>query len=241
MAPGYNSAVGRITTILFDFFGTLVDYEHRAAGDGFRGSHEWFVDAGGMLEYETYLEALAKVSDAFEAEAGRTHIEYRLEDFVDGFFSAHGLQCGDRAGFIDAYIGEWNAGVRYSEPIHAAVHELSGRFRLGVVTNTHLEWLVPGHLERMGLGHRFQHVVTSCGHGKRKPHPEIFGAALEKFGVRADEALFVGDSLEADFHGASGAGMRALLVDPLGLSGLPLEARLRSVAELPQWLETHAG
>jgi HAD superfamily hydrolase (TIGR01549 family) len=56
-------------------------------------------------------------------------------------------------------------------------------------------------------------VVDSRRHGRVKPHPTIFQAALEQLGVAAADAVMVGDSLEEDVEGARALGMRALLVD----------------------------
>lgn len=46
-----------------------------------------------------------------------------------------------------------------------------------------------------------------------KPHPDIFKYALKKLKVRPEEAIFVGDSVEADYKGAENAGLHALLID----------------------------
>jgi putative hydrolase of the HAD superfamily len=56
-------------------------------------------------------------------------------------------------------------------------------------------------------------IVDSRTHGFVKPHPTIFKAALERLGVRADEAAMVGDSIEEDVEGARALGMHAILVD----------------------------
>jgi putative hydrolase of the HAD superfamily len=56
-------------------------------------------------------------------------------------------------------------------------------------------------------------IVDSRSHGRVKPHPTIFEAALERLGVSAAEAVMVGDSLEEDIEGARGLGMRAILID----------------------------
>ena len=56
-------------------------------------------------------------------------------------------------------------------------------------------------------------IVDSRRHGRVKPHPTIFQAALELLGVAAAEAAMVGDSLEEDVEGARALGMRAILVD----------------------------
>src|SRR2546423_921053 len=50
-------------------------------------------------------------------------------------------------------------------------------------------------------------AVVSAGAGLRKPHPLIFRRALDLAGVGPAEAVFVGDSWEADVGGARSAGI----------------------------------
>jgi putative hydrolase of the HAD superfamily len=56
-------------------------------------------------------------------------------------------------------------------------------------------------------------VVDSRSHGRVKPHPTIFRAALELLDVEPSDAVMVGDSLEEDVEGARALGMRAILID----------------------------
>jgi putative hydrolase of the HAD superfamily len=56
-------------------------------------------------------------------------------------------------------------------------------------------------------------IVDSRRHGRVKPHPTIFQAALELLGVDAADAVMVGDSLEEDVEGARALGLRAILID----------------------------
>ena len=56
-------------------------------------------------------------------------------------------------------------------------------------------------------------AVGSRSHGKVKPDPTIFLAALQRLGVAAGAAAMVGDSIEDDVEGARALGMRAFLID----------------------------
>ena len=58
--------------------------------------------------------------------------------------------------------------------------------------------------------------VTSEHAGSFKPEEAIFRYALERAGVEPNEAVHVGDSLEADVAGALGAGMRAVWLNATG-------------------------
>lgn len=56
-------------------------------------------------------------------------------------------------------------------------------------------------------------IVDSRSHGRVKPHPTIFQAALASLAVAPQDAVMVGDSLEEDIEGARALGMRAILID----------------------------
>jgi HAD superfamily hydrolase (TIGR01549 family) len=56
-------------------------------------------------------------------------------------------------------------------------------------------------------------IVDSRSHGRVKPHPTIFQAALAALGVAPEDAVMVGDSIEEDIEGARALGMRAILID----------------------------
>jgi HAD superfamily hydrolase (TIGR01662 family) len=59
-------------------------------------------------------------------------------------------------------------------------------------------------------------IDVACGslaHGRIKPHPSIFEAALAALDVAAAETVMVGDSYHDDIQGARALGMRAILVD----------------------------
>jgi len=47
---------------------------------------------------------------------------------------------------------------------------------------------------------------------RRKPHRDIFVYALRRLRVRPEEAMFVGDEVNADYRGAEEAGLRSLLI-----------------------------
>jgi len=65
----------------------------------------------------------------------------------------------------------------------------------------------------LGLEPYIDFVVTSGEVGADKPKPAIFLAALKKAGVKASEALHVGDQYKLDAVGAMGVGIRPILID----------------------------
>jgi putative hydrolase of the HAD superfamily len=81
--------------------------------------------------------------------------------------------------------------------------------KIGLVSNTgrNLDDFVRHH------GLVVDAAVSSGVHGKTKPHPTIFQAALGRLGVDPEAAVMVGDSIEDDVEGAKAVGMQAVLLD----------------------------
>ncbi len=82
---------------------------------------------------------------------------------------------------------------------------------LGLVSNwdSRLVKLCKG----LGLDRFMDFMVVSAIFGAAKPDPRIFREALGKAGVKAEEAVHVGDSLEDDIRGAHLAGIKAIWID----------------------------
>jgi putative hydrolase of the HAD superfamily len=74
-------------------------------------------------------------------------------------------------------------------------------------------------LERAGLAEHLDFVIDSTVVGIAKPDPRVFHLGLKEARVRANEAIYVGDSYFVDVVGARAVGMSAVLFDPGGCWG----------------------
>jgi len=74
--------------------------------------------------------------------------------------------------------------------------------------------------------------ISSFHHGKTKPHGSIFKAVLDLLEVAPGDAAMVGDTFADDIEGALALGMRAVLVDRLGLNEA-YEPRIDDLYALP--------
>ena len=92
---------------------------------------------------------------------------------------------------------------------------LRPRFKLGLVTNGPSRTQRP-KIEQFQLIDYLDLLIVSEEVGVAKPDPAIFAIALERLGVTASEALFVGDSPEFDLRGAAAAGIPFIWMNPRG-------------------------
>ncbi len=223
------------TRILFDFFGTLVDYSRSRTAQGYPKTYATVRNWGVEVSYERMLAEWSATCLELDRICEAGHREYSMLEAAAHFLPKilgrrSTLAQGEE--FVDAYLGEWNTGVTYPDGITAYVEGLAARYQLAVVTNTHWASLVPRHLVAMGLSGAFAEVFTSVELGRRKPHPTVYATALAALGARPDETVFVGDTFEPDFLGPEAAGIRAYLIDPRAQAPIPADRRLTSVFDL---------
>lgn len=73
-------------------------------------------------------------------------------------------------------------------------------------------WDLAADLAGTGLAGHIDVLMTSAEAGYRKPHTRIYQATLDLAGFRAEDAIFVGDSLRTDALGPQRAGIRSVLL-----------------------------
>lgn len=225
-----------MTVLFFDFFGTLVRYSPSRSEQGYPRTDALLRRLGMSMPYEDWLNVWGAVSADHDRRSAETLAEYTMRDVADAFLPRIGLAADDESAdaVIASFIAEWNTGVTDIDGVPEMLHELAKEHRLAVVSNTHDPDLVPDHLERMGVASYLDVVVLSVTVGVRKPHPEIYRTALDAMDARPEEAVFVGDTVDADHAGPVRAGMRALLIG--GDASVPADQRIACVTELPSAL-----
>jgi putative hydrolase of the HAD superfamily len=83
-------------------------------------------------------------------------------------------------------------------------------YLLGIITDTanpihvKLNWF-----ERGGFGHVWDAIISSNEIGLRKPHPDIYRAALRQLGVTGEQVVFVGHKT-SELDGAKVLGMKTI-------------------------------
>ncbi|MEO6823070.1 MAG: HAD family hydrolase [Candidatus Nanopelagicales bacterium] len=136
---------------------------------------------------------------------------------LDHVFASAGVDVSSRrhGEALSAYLASWDPHT-YADPDARALLEglRAGGLKIGVLSNT--LWPRAHHEQvfaRDGLLDLIDGAVYTSETISGKPHESAFRAALDSVGV-ADprSAVFVGDRIWDDIHGAQSAGMRAMLV-----------------------------
>jgi 2-haloacid dehalogenase len=115
-----------------------------------------------------------------------------------------------------ALIAAWSErfGETISGPVpgvHAIVDELDARgVPLFAITNFSADFWPPFQAREQAFFARFRDIVVSGEEKLLKPDPAIYYRALDRFGLRPDQALFI-DDRQINVEGARAIGMPAHL------------------------------
>ena len=217
-----------LRAVLFDVDFTLFRPGPELGPEGYRRLGERH---GLVLDPDRYGQARTDAIEELQRHRELVHDEEIWIVFTERIVVGMG---GDpdraRACAVDM-VREWERHENFSlyedaPPVLAELrrHEL----RIGLVSNGQRD------LDEFTRHHSLDvdAVIGSKAHGRTKPHPSIFVAALEALDATPEEAAMVGDSYEDDIEGARSLGMRAILLDRDGLH-LGAEDRIDTLYALP--------
>ena len=217
-----------LSAVLFDVDFTLAKPGPDLGPEGYQRLGRRF---GLELDPARYEEARAFAVTELKRHPELDHDEEIWVAFTERIIRAMG---GDTDGAYECAVEmtrawEHSHNFELFEDVLPVLTELRRHaLRIGLVSNTGRD--LAAFVEHHGLD--VDAAISSRDHGKVKPDPTIFRVMLDRLGVRADEAVMVGDSLEDDIEGARGLGMRALLLDREDLFP-EHDGRLTGLMELP--------
>ena len=210
-----------LDAILFDAGGTLV-----------RLDFEWMCETVTSLGFELNVAALRRGEvegrRRYDASRGRPALAGEAAPplgaqgdtlaYFGGMLDACGVPVSVVGPSLEAFLARHAAAGLWTRPVEGARAALDAAasmgLRLAVVSNS--DGRAESHLIDCGVREGLEFVVDSQVVGVEKPDPRIFRNALEKLGIAAERALYVGDILCVDAAGSAAAGMHFTLIDPFG-------------------------
>ncbi|HBB89618.1 MAG TPA: hypothetical protein DC047_18585 [Blastocatellia bacterium] len=168
-----NEAKSAISTLLFDWDGTVVD----SAKLGFAAFEQSFAALGVPFDKEVYARVYSpNWYSVYEALGLPKELWQRADDL-----------------WVHHY------GEQVAQPIAGAqetINELKRKgYRLGVVSSG-TECRVVREISELGLERVFEIVICNEQMTNKKPHPEGLDTALRSLGCKCEHAAYVGDSPE---------------------------------------------
>ena len=182
----------KITTILFDFDGTLMDTNTIIIESW---KHTFKVM---NVEGLSFKEITKTLGEPLTFTMGKLFPEADIPKAVDIYRDFH----------RDTFVRD----VELFDGMRELVVSLKEKgYKLGVVTSRK-SWSTTKGLEKFGLDKYFDVVITADATEKHKPDPEPVYIALEKLGSKPDESIIIGDT-SFDILCAKNAGLKSVLVD----------------------------
>lgn len=184
-----------IRAVIFDFDGLLVDTE----GPIFEVWQRIYRERGHELPRERWLSIIGTASGPFDPliDLGqRTGVPLEADE----------LNTLERVYYREATIAQTLLpGVdRYLDDARAL------GMKTAIASSSSREWVME-HLERFGIADRFDTVVCKDDVTSTKPDPELYDLALERLGVRSEDAIALEDSTNG-IRAAKAAGLFCVAV-----------------------------
>jgi len=205
-----------LKAVIFDYIGTLVNckgYSMTAsenklysalAAEGFEVGKDKFLDAYHIahlkyrrIRYEEYRE----VTNAVWVAEALCSLGYRVTSEDESVKAALNVFFQD---FIDT--------LELREGAKQLLTQTAAQTKVGLISNFTHAPVIHKSLRKVGIHPYFNAIVVSEEVGWRKPSHHIFEDALMRLQIRADEAVFVGDSPIEDIRGAKEAGLKTIFV-----------------------------
>lgn len=199
----------RIKAVILDFGGTLAD---------------------GDLEWDPYHEELRSYLAGQGHDVEMADLKRAIKGALDGLERVR-LR-GEERTFEEVYANALlKLGVQLGDEDLKAIHdifkrhyvnsfypctervleELSARYKVALLSNT-ISDQPRVCLTEKKLDRHFTLMICSRDLGVRKPNPRIFRHVLRELGVEPEEAVHVGDNIEADMDGAEGVGITPIWI-----------------------------
>jgi putative hydrolase of the HAD superfamily len=231
-----------IKAVLFDWFNTLATYDP-SREELYRKAFQEF-NFG--LPLKTVYQGLQVGDRFFFSESGKALVRGKPPEERAVQFVRYVQAIGDEAGvslppdvqlsIIKKVLKEFTGVFKLFKeviPLFSALKEKG--YLLGIISNA--DKSIAEQIDRTGLKQYLDVLVTSDQVGAEKPAARIFLAGLEKSGVAAEKAIYIGDQYQSDILGALNVGMKAVLIDRYGINaditGCP---RITSLQEINDYL-----
>jgi putative hydrolase of the HAD superfamily len=235
-----------IKAILFDMFDTLmlIQKNHEFYSPSLMRMYQYLKNQGIGVSFDKFNAAYIRERDALYAKADLNFEEPHFNVRISKALKSLGYNYDESTSLVTAatneFCEEFMKYVRIDEDAKALVKELHGKYKLGIVSNFAIPECVLKLLKADDLDGLFDVVVVSAAVNKRKPSPEIFQSTLRRLRVLASEAIFVGDTIDADIEGPKSVGMKVIYIErrlQKASEKFAPDQTIKSLSELPLLLK----
>jgi FMN phosphatase YigB (HAD superfamily) len=203
--------------VVFDYIGTLVNCPSYSMDASREKLYDAIADAGFKVSKKSFLEAYIRAHEKYRIVRYEQLREVTNAIWVSEALSNLGfcVEADDSRlkAALNVFFKDYVDSLTLRLGAKKLLSEVQEHCRLGLVSNFTHAPVVYCSLKQLGISRFFHATIVSEANGYRKPSEKIFNEALRKLGVKADEAVFVGDSPIEDIKGAKDMGFRVVFVE----------------------------
>lgn len=235
-----------IRAVIFDMFDTLmlISRKNDFSSPSLIRIYKFLKKNGVSVSFEEFEKAYVQSRDALYAKADakleEPHFNVRVVETLKNLGYKNDTSSSLVSEATAEFCDEFMKFVYPDKDVETVLNSLHRKYKLGIISNFAIPECVIKLLKDHGLEGLFDVVVVSAAVNKRKPSPEIFKKALETLEVSASEAVFVGDTLDADVDGSKAVGIKAVYIQrriEKGEGRAKPDMTIKSLVELPLVLQ----
>jgi HAD superfamily hydrolase (TIGR01549 family) len=237
-----------VKAVLFDMFDTLmlIEKNHEFYSPSLMRMYKYLNNHGIDVSFDKFNAAYIKERDALYSRADlnfeEPHFNVRISEALKSLGYKYDVSSPFVVAATNEFCEEFMKYVRVDEHAKTVLEGLYGKYTLGIVSNFAIPECVFKLLKANQLDGLFDLIVVSAAVNKRKPSPEIFQHTLKALGVSASEAVFVGDTIDADIEGPKAVGMKVVYIErrtQKASAKFSPDHTIKRLCELPSMLECY--
>jgi HAD superfamily hydrolase (TIGR01549 family) len=202
--------------VLLDYIGTLVEPHNYTLETSKRKLHKVLCQAGLKSSMKEFMEAYAEAHEKYRK------IRYEeLREVTNAVWvseTLNNIQCKTNTedprlrAALNAFFQDFINSLKLRPHAKKLIKTATEHCKVGLVSNFTYAPVIYASLRKLGISQYFNAVLVSEEIGWRKPHRIMFDKALRILQVKAEEAIFIGDSPTEDIKGAKHVGLKTVFV-----------------------------
>lgn len=192
---------------IFDLYGTLADIQTNEEGAEFKKYVQRLF--GGLISAVDFWAEYERLCD-LKARAGGENCEIDLYSVFKEI--AVGVPENELKNAVLLFRKKSRSRLKLYGGVKSGLKKLkkSGA-KLYILSNAQ-ECFTLAEIQKLGLTPFFDGIELSSAFGKKKPSPDFFEYALEKYGLNRGDTVYTGNDICADICGARSVGLKTAYV-----------------------------
>ena len=193
---------------IFDLYGTLIDIWTDEYQEELWDGISLLLGDGEDKGQTVREEYLALCRDAYKGEGH----EFDLLSVFEKMLEKRNVDISVAASLAFEFRRLSMVRLKTFDGVENMLKELKKQGRVYLVSNAQSCFTID-ELKTTGLYDLFDGILISSDVGVKKPFPDIFRLAFEKFGITPEESIYIGNDMRDDILGASRVGMKTMYIE----------------------------